>query len=91
MRTLTLEEEVIIVTERVTSLGRTLELPGEVPALDEIRRIVTIFRELRSGMTLDGKRKLKQPSGTLSTMATAIQRGDPRRWIEGKELQGVVR
>ena len=30
-------------------------------------RIVTIFRELRSGVTEDGKTKLKSPSGTLST------------------------
>ena len=35
--------------------------------LEEIRRIVTVFRELRSGMTGDGKTKLKSPSGTLST------------------------
>ena len=42
-------------------------IPAEPPALDEIRRIVTIFRELRAGMTADGKTKLKSPSGTLST------------------------
>ena len=63
----TLEEEVDIVSQRVASLGRALELPGELPALEEIRRIVIIFRELRSGMTADGKTKLKSPSGTLST------------------------
>jgi hypothetical protein len=28
---------------------------------------VTIFRELRSGSTLDGKNKVKTPSGSLST------------------------
>lgn len=63
----TLEEEVDIVDRRVASLGRALELPAEKPALDEIRRVVTIFRELRSGVTADGKTKLKSPSGTLST------------------------
>ena len=42
-------------------------VPAEPPALEEIRRIVTIFRELRAGMTSDGKTKLKSPSGTLST------------------------
>lgn len=63
----TLEEEVEIVQRRVESIGRTLELPAEPPALEEIRRIVTIFRELRSGVTLDAKTKLKSPSGTLST------------------------
>lgn len=62
-----LEQEVEIVQQRVTSLGRALELPGEPPALEEIRRIVTIFRELRAGMTADGRTSLKSPSGTLST------------------------
>jgi MoxR-like ATPase len=63
----TLEEEVSIVQRRVADLGRSLELPAEAPALEEIRRIVTIFRELRAGVTLDGKTKLKSPTGTLST------------------------
>lgn len=63
----TLEEEVTIVERRVKELGRALELPVEQPALAEIRRVVTIFRELRSGATRDGKEKLKSPSSTLST------------------------
>lgn len=61
------DEEVEIVQRRVASLGRALELPVEPPALEETRRIVAIFRELRSGVTSDGKTKLKSPSGTLST------------------------
>lgn len=61
------EEEVDIVQRRVASLGRALELPAEPPALEEVRRIVTIFRELRSGVTADGKTKIKSPSSTLST------------------------
>ncbi|GAB4110678.1 MAG: AAA family ATPase [Roseiflexaceae bacterium] len=61
------DAEVEIVQRRVASLGRSLELPAEPPALAEVRRIVTIFRELRSGVTEDGKTKLKSPSGTLST------------------------
>lgn len=62
-----LDEEVSIVQMRVDSIGRALELPAEAPALAEIRRIVTVFRELREGKTEDGKSKLKSPSGTLST------------------------
>jgi MoxR-like ATPase len=62
-----IEEEVRIVQRRVESLGRALELPAEPPALEEIRRIVTIFRELRDGTTIDGKTKLKSPTSTLST------------------------
>jgi MoxR-like ATPase len=63
----TAEEEVTIVEQRVHSLGRALELPVEPPILEEIRRVVTIFRELRSGITQDGKSKVKSPSSTLST------------------------
>ena len=63
----TLDAEVEIVQRRVASLGRALELPAEPPALAEVRRIVTIFRELRAGQTLDGKNKIKSPSGTMST------------------------
>jgi len=62
-----LEDEVAIVERRVADLGRTLALPAEPAALDEIRRVVTIFRELRSGVSADGKTKLKSPSSTLST------------------------
>jgi MoxR-like ATPase len=61
------EQEVQIVQQRVGEMGRALDLPAETPALEEIRRIVTIFRELRAGQTEDGKNKLKIPSATLST------------------------
>lgn len=63
----TAEQEVRIVQERVESIGQSLELPAEKPAIEEIRRIVTIFRELREGKTSDAKMRLKQPSSTLST------------------------
>jgi MoxR-like ATPase len=61
------EEEVDIVSRRVTALGRALELPEVPDAMEEIRRVVTIFRELREGITADGRTKLKSPSGTMST------------------------
>ncbi|MEY4606022.1 MAG: ATP-binding protein [Ilumatobacteraceae bacterium] len=62
-----LEEEVAIVRRRVVELGAALQLP-HVPAADEeIRRVVTVFRELRSGATADGRISLKVPSGSLST------------------------
>ena len=63
----TIDEEVDIVRRRVESFEKVMELPAEKPALDEIRRVVTLFRELRQGATADGKTKLKSPSGTLST------------------------
>ncbi|HEX2042826.1 MAG TPA: AAA family ATPase [Acidimicrobiales bacterium] len=82
------EQEVEIVRLRVEAMGRALELPAPVDAVDEIRRVVTVFRELRSGLTSDGRTKLKSPSGTLSTaeaisvvtsgLALAVHFGDGR-------------
>lgn len=63
----TAEEEVTIVTQRVDQLGASLDLPTGVDANAEIRRVVTIFRELRTGVTEDGRTKVKSPSGALST------------------------
>lgn len=63
----TADEEVDIVRRRVDAIGRALELPVEKPALAEMRRVVTVFRELREGRSADGKAKLKSPSSTLST------------------------
>ena len=63
----TLETEVDIVRKRVKELGTNLELKAAPPAEDAVTQVVTIFRELRAGQTLDGKNKLKQPSGVLST------------------------
>ncbi len=62
-----LDEEVEIVSQRVASMKKALSLPAELPALQEIQRVVAIFRELRQGATEDGKSKVKSPSGTLST------------------------
>ncbi|MGV8849729.1 MAG: ATP-binding protein [Propionibacteriaceae bacterium] len=63
----TAAEEIQIVVRRVAELGRSLDLPAADGAEAEIRRVVTIFRELRRGVTEDGKTSLKIPSGTLST------------------------
>ena len=61
-----LEEEVGIVAKRVAELGASLQLPDVAPAAAEIERVVTMFRELRDGQTLNGRVRLKSPSGTLS-------------------------
>ena len=60
------EEELGIVTKRVAELGRSLDLPEATDAIAEIRRVVTVFRELRQGHTEDNKTSLKTPSATLS-------------------------
>src|SRR3954465_5025736 len=64
------EEEVEIVKLRLDAIGGPLELPPATTALEEIRRVVTVFRELRSGATEDGRTKVKSPSGALSTAET---------------------
>jgi len=63
----TIEGEIDIVTRRVRDLSSNLQLKAKIPAADAIEKVVTIFRELRTGQTLDGKAKLKTPSGVLST------------------------
>lgn len=62
-----LETEVAIVRKRVDELATSLELGAEPPAEEAVTKVVTIFRELRLGQTLDGKNKVKAPSGVLST------------------------
>ena len=65
------KEEISIVLQRVGSMAKALKLPAEAVALSEIQRIVTIFRELRAGVTADGKTKIKSPTATMS-VAEAI-------------------
>ena len=62
-----LETEVSIVTKRVGELAANLRLQAAIPGEDAIMKVVTIFRELRAGQTLDGKNKVKTPTGVLST------------------------
>jgi MoxR-like ATPase len=63
----TLESEIEIVRKRVRELAANLELKAELPTAEAVEQVVTIFRELRGGQTLDGKNKLKTPGGVLST------------------------
>jgi MoxR-like ATPase len=66
------EEEIRIIQNRVEQSVLSLGIHSFPTPTEEIKRIVTIFRELRSGQTLDGQQKLKVPSSTLST-AEAIE------------------
>ena len=59
--------EMEIVRTRVEQLAASLELQAKIPHVDVIEKVCTIFRELRSGVTLDGKQKVKPASGVLST------------------------
>ena len=61
-----LEEEVKIVATGIGSPAIPMKLREEADTVKEIRRLVTVFRELRNGKTEDGNIKLKSPTGTLS-------------------------
>lgn len=94
--------EVEIVRKRVSELAVNLDLRASLPAEDALMKVVTIFRELRSGVTLDSKEKVKSPSGVLSTaeaisllansMALAASFGNGRITSEdiAAGLQGAV-
>lgn len=66
----TAEEEVAIIVKRVGEMAHSLDLPAPKNVSEEVARVVSIFRELRSGSTEDGKIALKSPSGGLSTAET---------------------
>lgn len=61
-----LEQEIRIVTRREAELRSDYQV-GLEPPEDLARMLVTVFQELRAGMTKDGKTKLKQPGSVLST------------------------
>jgi MoxR-like ATPase len=62
-----LDQEIQIVKRRVSEMAQSLDLPAPKNVVEEITRVLAIFRELRSGETADGKTTLKSPSATLST------------------------
>jgi hypothetical protein len=62
-----MNQEISIITKRVAEMGAGMELPVPKNTRQEIEKVVTIFRELRGGATLDGKVVLKTPTGNLST------------------------
>lgn len=85
----TMEEEVAIVSKRVGETARALDLPVPGDVAEEVRRVLTVFRELRGGRTADGKVTLKVPSGTLSTaeaIATVVGGLSQAAWFDGGGL-----
>ncbi|MCL2316500.1 MAG: AAA family ATPase [Actinomycetia bacterium] len=84
-----LDEEVSIVSRRVAEQATDLSLPLPRNVNDEITRVLTIFRELRSGRTEDGKTTCKTPSSTLSTaeaIATMIGGLSQSAWFNDANL-----
>ncbi len=62
-----LSAEMEIIRTRVEQQARGLDLNASLPASDVVEKVCTIFRELRSGETLDRSQKVKASSGVLST------------------------
>ena len=62
-----LNSEIEIVKTRVEQLSSNLDLNASLPEEAVLEKVCTIFRELRSGETLDRSRKVKTTSGVLST------------------------
>ena len=61
-----LEQEIRIVTKREAELRSDYQVGVEAPA-DLSRLLITLFQELRAGVTKDGKTKIKSPGAVLST------------------------
>lgn len=59
--------EINIVKTRVAQLSKDMELNAAMPKDSDFEKIVTVFRELREGRTLDGQVKIKPTSGVLSS------------------------
>ena len=62
-----LETEMEIVRTRVEQQAAGLDLNARMPERDVVEKVCTIFRELRSGETLDRSQKVKTTGSVLST------------------------
>ena len=62
-----IDTEIDIVKRRVGELSSGFSTFANTPSEKIVSKVVTVFRELRSGMTLDRKNKIKSPTGVMST------------------------
>lgn len=85
-----LETEVEIVKKRVGEISSNYQLAASLPTDEAVARVVTVFRELRSGQTLDAKQKVKPPTGVVST-AEAISLLTNAMALAGSFGDGSVR
>ncbi|MCL2853937.1 MAG: AAA family ATPase, partial [Defluviitaleaceae bacterium] len=97
-----LETEMQIVSKRVSEISASYKLKAALPADEVVLKVVTIFRELRRGATLDDKSKLKPPTGVISTaeaislltssmaLAASFGSGDITDYDLAAGLQGAI-
>lgn len=84
-----MDEEIAIVTKRVSETALGLDLPVPKNVGEEVARVLTIFRELRGGSTIDGRTTLKVPTSTLSTaeaISTMVGGLSQAAWFDGGSL-----
>lgn len=84
-----MDEEIKIVTKRVSETALGLDLPVPKNVREEVTRVLTIFRELRGGSTVDGRTTLKVPTSTLSTaeaISTMVGGLSQAAWFDGGAL-----
>lgn len=84
-----MDEEIAIVTKRVSETALGLDLPVPKNVGEEVARVLTIFRELRGGSTIDGRTTLKVPTSTLSTaeaISTMVGGLSQATWFDGGSL-----
>jgi len=63
----TLEEELEIVMFRIGQINEGKKMPVQNIGVEDIQKLITVFRELRAGKSEDGQMKIKSPTSTLST------------------------
>lgn len=97
-----IEQEMEIVKTRIEQLSKSLDLNASIPDDDVIEKVCTIFKEIRDGITLDKKQKIKQPSGVLSTaeaisilansmaLAGSFGKGEVTGYDLASALQGAI-
>ena len=97
-----METELSIVQQRLSESARSLDLKAKQPGKEDVTKVLTVFRELRAGLTADGKSKLKTPSGIMSTaeaislltgamaMAGSFGNGEVNSEYLANGLHGVV-
>lgn len=88
-----MNEEITIVTKRVAEMGSSLDLPVPDNTAQEIHKVITMFRELRGGETLDGKIALKTPTGNLSTaeaISVMVSSLSQSHWFENGQLSADI-
>jgi MoxR-like ATPase len=96
-----LDQEIAIVVKREAELRSDYQV-GVTPPAELVRMLVTVFHEMRAGMTRDGKTRIKAPAAPLSTaeaisvlfqssiLAACFGKGQVTATDVGRSLVGAV-